>query len=177
MPTKPEVTVKRNGDVLVNGELAGRVVKEERPGLFGSVRTEWVAYAANGEELTGDYDTRTRAVQRVVKSVAPLEVSDVKRETGWTGDYVSAHVSIAGASFFVSRYAHEPFWVVDALFNPTSMMPVFSNGGGTRATKAYTLNGEMAEVTTHAAIDAGVWPMTATDAVDSAEDYQRTYGF
>lgn len=159
MPSNADVKVKRTGDVIVNGEIAGRVEKQETPWLFGSVRTEWVPFGADGEALSSGYDTRKRAVDRVAVSVAPLQVTDVERREGWMGVYVSARVSVAGTTMFVSRYPTESYWVVDALFTPGSMMPVFSNGDGARATVGRTPNAEMSEAVTAAAIGAGLWPM------------------
>jgi hypothetical protein len=99
-------------------------------------------------------------VDRIVKYAAPLTVTDVRVESGWTGRYVSAQVAWRGYSFMVSRYAHESAWVVDMLIKPGAFMPTFANGPGSRVTRAYTLLDELADATTNAAITAGVWPMT-----------------
>lgn len=162
MTSSANVTVKRTGEVLVNGTVAGRVEKVESPWMFGSTRTEWMPYDADGISLTsGGFDTRKRAVERVADSVAPLTVSDVKTGTGWPSDdvYVSVRVSVAGTTMFATRYAAEPVWIVDALFLPGTMMPVFSNGEGMRSTRVRALTDDWADAATAAATDAGLWPI------------------
>lgn len=158
------VTVKRTGEVVADGVVAGRVEKRESESLFGYSRMQWIAYDADGAELGNGYDTRKRAADRVAQNAEPLRVTHVKRGTGWSGqEFASLIVSEAGTSFCVSRYATEDVWVVDALFQPGTMMPVFSNGDGSRVTRAYTLKDEYADAATKAAIEAGVWPLATPE--------------
>lgn len=162
---------------MSDGDNVGHVVKEMRQGLFASMlgvsygtgegTPYWVPFAADGTKLseTG-YDTRKRAVARIVAHAQPLAVSDLKLEYGLGTDArcVTAWVKWQGYSFGVSRYASESDWVVDCLFNPESMMPVFSHGTGTRYTRLHTLKPDMAEAATRAAEAAGLWPIPAGGA-------------
>lgn len=164
-------TVKRDGSVMVDGQTVGRVEKEMRQGLFTTMMGAgyssngtpyWVPFDAEGNKLADGYDTRKRAVQVVERVGKPMTVSGFKVERGWGSDrpFVSAWLEMKGYAFGVSRYASESVWVVDYMSTPTSIMPVFSNGSGSRCTAARTLKDEAAEMVTQAAIAAGVWPLT-----------------
>lgn len=173
MTTTTKVT--RDGTVTVDGKAAGRVEKEMRQGIFGTAlgvsasaggTPYWIPYLADGTRLHGGYETRKRAVARIAKHVQPLTVEKVELETSWwpaERKYVSAWVTFQGHSFGVSRYADEPHWVVDCYFTPDSMCPAWSNGSGSRVTRAHVLKDEMHDAATAAAEAAGVWPMGGTD--------------
>lgn len=165
-----EVKVTRDGVVIRDGANIGYVKKEIRQGLFSTMlgasystegKSYWIPFADDGTKLSDGYDTRKRAVSRIEKHAQPLSVSDVRIEHGWGSDrkFVHAAVSWRGYYFGVSRYAHETEWVVDFLCTPESIMPVFSNGAGTRYTRAQVLKPEFAQAATDAAIAAGVWPI------------------
>jgi hypothetical protein len=163
--------VSRDGTIMQDGKPIGRVEKVMRQGVFATIlgasySTEgtpyWIPYGADGKALNEyGYDTRKRAVALVEAHAQPLAVSDIKVESSFFGGrpFVSAWVKFQGYSFGVSRYANESQWVVDCLFTPGTMMPTFSNGAGTRFTKARVLKPEMAEAATKAATEAGVWPL------------------
>lgn len=167
-----DVKVNREGVVSTpDGTIIGHVKKDIRQGLFatavgasysGSGTAYYIPYAGDGTCLSEDgYPTRKRAVARIEAHAKPLTVTDVRVETG-LGTYaklVSAMVGYRGYTFGVSRYANETDWTVDFLSTPDSIMPTFSNGTGTRATRAHVLKPEMAEAATRAAIDAGLWPL------------------
>lgn len=164
------VMVKRDGSVVVDGAIVGRVVKEMRQGLFMTMLGAgyssegtpfWVPFDAEGNKLADGYDTRKRAVSMVEAAARPLTVEKVEIQRGWSSDapFVSAWVSQRGYSFGVSRYAGEEAWVVDAMFTPGCSMPAWSNGGGSRYTLAKVLKGEAADAATSAAIAAGAWPI------------------
>lgn len=164
--------VSRDGAVMQDGKTIGRVEKVMRQGVFATIlgasysgdgTPYWIPYAADGTQLNEyGYDTRKRAVALVEAHAQPLAVSDVKVESSFFGGarFVSAWVKFKGYSFGVSRYASESEWVVDCLFTPGTMMPSFSNGTGTRVTRAHVLKPEMAEAATKAATEAGAWPLT-----------------
>jgi hypothetical protein len=166
--------VTRDGAVMLDGAQIGTVVKEMRQGIFATLMGAsysaagtpyWVPFDADGTKLSDGYDTRKRAVSRVEKQAQPMTVEHVKVENYYglfsteERKYVSAWVSYKGFSFGVSRYATEDYWVIDTYYTPDSIMPVFSNGGGTRVTRARVLQGDAEKAATDAAIAAGVWPI------------------
>lgn len=164
------IKVSRDGVVTRDGYAIGHVKKEMRQGLFAtmlgaSYSTEgtpyWVPFGADGTQLADGYDTRKRAVEVITRVAKPLTIDGFTVESGWMSDrkFVSAHVQHKGYSLGVSRYAAEKEWVIDFLMTPTSIMPTFSNGSGTRVTSARVLVDDLAELVTEAAIAAGVWPI------------------
>ncbi len=165
------VKVNREGVVTRDGETIGHVKKEMRQGLFatalgvsygtGDGTPWWIPFAGDGTQLSDGYDTRKKAVERIDKHTRPTEISHLEIGSGWLSDakFVSASVRHKGFWFSVSRYADEPHWVVDAMATPDSIMPVFSNGGGTRVTSARVLSDEYAVKVTEAATAAGLWPL------------------
>lgn len=168
------VKVTREGVVMSDGQNVGHVMKEMRQGLFatalgvsygaGEGTPYWVPFAGDGTKLSeSGYDTRKRAVARIVAHAQPLKVSDLKLEYGLGSDArcVTGWVSWHGFSFGVSRYAHEPDWIVDYMSTPDSIMPAFSHGTGSRCTRLQALKPDMAEAATRAAEAAGLWPITA----------------
>jgi hypothetical protein len=168
-----KTTVSRDGVVTSpDGTIIGHVKKEIRQGIFatligasysGNGTPYWIPFADDGTKLSDGYDTRKRAVKRIEDHAQPLTVSHLEIETG-LGSYqkcVTASVRFQGYWFSVSRYANEGYWVVDAMATPDSIMPVFSNGTGTRATRARALKDEFADAVTKAATDAGLWPIPA----------------
>lgn len=167
-----EVKVSRDGVVIRDGVNIGHVVKEMRQGLFaagfgirigtGEGSPWWTPFGADGEQLSDGYDTRKRAVEVIERVARPTTIGDFQTESGymsWDRKFVSASVEHRGFYYGVSRYADEPYWVVDYLSTPTSIMPVFSNGSGSRVTRVNALTEDMAERVTAAAIAAGVWPI------------------
>lgn len=173
--------VNREGVVSRDGEIIGHVKKEMRQGIFatllgasysGTGTPFWIPFAADGTQLSDGYETRKRAVERIDKHSRPLTIDRFKTERYTFGGtpFVSAWVSYQGHSFGVSRYANEDAWIVDCYFTPDSMMPVWSNGSGTRVTLAHTLKPEMAEKATEAAIAAGVWPIPEEFPEDADAD-------
>lgn len=165
-----KTTVSRDGVVSRDGAIIGHVKKEMRQGLFAtmlgaSYSTEgtpyWVPFGGDGTKLADGYDTRKRAVQVIERVAKPLTISGFTTESGWMSDrkFVSASVEEKGFYFGVSRYADESYWVVDYLSTPTSIMPVFSNGSGSRVTRARVLPDDIGAKVTDAAIAAGVWPI------------------
>lgn len=168
--SKPRVA--KDGTVTLDGATIGRVEKETVRGLHetmlgasvsGGGKAVWHAFDATGERLSLSYgyDTRTKAVARIVKASQPLTVTDLRREhgLGMSGECVTAWVRKQGHTFGVSRYAHEEHWIVDYYSSPDSICPVFANGTGTRFTRARGLQPEIADVVTAAAVEAGVWPI------------------
>lgn len=168
--TTSKTTVSRDGVVTSDGTIIGHVKKEMRQGMFATLlgasyssegTPYWIPFAGDGTKLSDGYDTRKRAVQRIAAHAQPLTVSHLEIETG-LGSYrpcVTASVRFKGYYFGVSRYATETYWVVDTMSTPDSIMPVFANGTGTRATRAQTLKDEFAEAVTEAAIAAALWPI------------------
>lgn len=171
--TKPIVKVSREGIVSSDGTPIGKVVKEMRQGLFMALSTAigvgysgagtpfWIPFDVDGKQLSDGYDTRKRAVERVSSHAKPLTIDGFKIEQGFMGSgyFLSAWVTYQGFSFGVSRYPSESLWTIDCLFTPDSMMPTFSNGSGTRFTRAKGLKEEFDKATTEAAIASGLWPI------------------
>jgi hypothetical protein len=165
------VKVTRDGVVTVDGTNVGHVVKEMRQGMFqtilgasmsGGGTPYWVPFAADGTQLNEyGYDTRKRAVDRIVKHAQPLTVERVEVEHPWGYDQpcITAGVRFQGHYFGVSRYPSENAWVVDFYCTPDSICPVWSNGTGTRVTAARVLKDDMAAAVTAAAEAAGLWPV------------------
>lgn len=130
-------TVYRDGDII------GRVDKGTRETFASALigadpATAWYGYDRLGELVTSSFgeDTRKRAVHLVGQAAQPLVVRDVKIAYSPIAGvpFIEARVDWAGNTLFVSRYADEDGWTVDALFNRGSSCPVFSNGAGTRFT-------------------------------------------
>src|SRR5262245_5184025 len=149
----PTITV-RAGTVLRAGVPIGTVDKISHDGLWADNQrdrmggTEWVATATDGTTFDG-FDTRKAAVARLAQSVEPLTVTNVRWETNHYGRFLSASVSWEGHTALVSRYPSETAWVVDAFFQPGTFFPVWSNGEGSRFTRAHVLKADQA-----AAVDA-----------------------
>jgi hypothetical protein len=168
------IKVNREGIVTVDGTPIGKVEKEMRQGLFMQMATAtgvgysgdgtpfWVPFDVDGKKLHDGYETRKRAVARIESHVKPLAVNSLKIEHSWIGDmpFVSGWLEYQGYAFGISRYASESQWVVDYLATPDSIMPVFSNGSGSRYTSARGLKEEFDKAATDAAIAAGLWPIT-----------------
>jgi hypothetical protein len=172
-----KTTVSRDGVVTRGGEIIGHVKKEMRQGAFATLvgvsassggTAYFVPFAGDGTRLSDGYETRKRAVARIEKHATPLTVSGLKLERGGLlfsdAECVTASVEYQGYYFGVSRYADEAHWVIDYLSTPDSIMPVFSNGTGTRATAARVLKDEFADAATQAAIAAGLWPIPAAES-------------
>lgn len=168
------IKVNREGIVTSDGTAIGHVVKEQRQGFFFQMATSvgvgysgagtpfWIPFSADGTKLHDGYETRKRAVARIESHAKPLEITGLKIERSWADvPFVSGWLTNQGFSYSISRYASESRWIVDALFTPNSMMPVFSNGSGTRFTSAKGLLDEFDDAATKAAIAAGVWPIGA----------------
>lgn len=165
-----DVKVDREGVVTRGGKTLGHVKKEMRQGIFATAlgagysaggTPYWVPFADDGTKLHNGYDTRKRAVARIAAHAEPLTADGFKVETGLGTSLrcVSGWVKFKGYALGVSRYAHESQWVVDFLSTPDSIMPQFSNGTGTRCTRAQVLQPDAAKAATDAAIAAGVWPI------------------
>lgn len=170
------VTVKRDGAVMSDGKVIGRVEKEMRQGLFatalgvgysGAGTPYWVPFDADGNKLHDGYDTRKRAVSLVEANAQPLSAKDFKVENYYgllsreRSAFVSGTVTMAGHYFGVSRYPNEDHWVVDYYVAPGAFCPSWANGSGSRCTSARVLKGDAAQAATDAAIAAGVWPIPA----------------
>lgn len=170
----PVVKVTKDGSVTQDGTVIGRVEKREQPAgpletamgfSLTSGKVLWFGFAADGTQLTqyGE-DTRKAAVRRVELHAQPLAVNDMKLEYGLGSDVqcIVASVTWQGHYCGVSRYPHESAWIVDSLFMPGTMMPVFSNGTGTRVTTARALKGEQEAAATAEAVRLGLLPVDAT---------------
>jgi hypothetical protein len=172
--SEPKITVSRDGVVTRDGENIGHVQKEMRQGIFGTLlgasysgsgTPYWTPFAADGTQLSEyGYDTRKRAVQRLADHAEPMTVSGLQVSQGglmsdWSRRFVECTLRFQGHSFGVSRYATESAWVVDFYWSPDSIMPNWSNGSGTRVTRANVLKDEAASFVTKAATEAGLWPM------------------
>lgn len=165
-----DVKVSRDGVVTRGGAIIGHVKKEMRKGLFGQLLGTdsegspwWIPFSDDGTRLSDGYDTRKKAVARIEKHARPMTADGFKLEYGLGSSTrcVTGWVTFRGFAFGVSRYADESVWVVDYYSTPDSIMPVFSNGTGTRATRAQVLKGEAAQAATDAATAAGMWPIPA----------------
>lgn len=148
-------TIKRN-EVFVDGVLVGTVEKIVHEGLWATgygVRAggiEWKATAPDGTVFDG-HDKRKDAARMLVLHAQPLTVKSVKVDD-WSGrQFIGATVSWQGHTAMVSRYPDEDVWVVDAYYTPGAFMPRWSNGAGSRYTRAHVLQAEQA-----AAVDAAV---------------------
>lgn len=149
------------GTVLVDGISVGTVAKVDHDGLWSDghgIRVngfEWVATTLAGEIFDG-FKTRKAAAARLARHAEPLTVSDV-RIGDYMGDrFIQASVTWQGHHAEVSRYPHETGWVVDAFFRPGTFFPVWSNGAGSRYTRAHVLQGEHATAADAALIESGV---------------------
>jgi hypothetical protein len=175
MPDEKKVTVTRDGAVKRGTDVIGQVRKVMEQGIFstmlgvsasGGGTPRWYATAADGTDLTPDYgqDTRTKAVRLIEQYTRPPSVDSIRREQAWgmgvgpASEFIAAGLTYQGHSMGVSRYPHEPYWIVDSYMPRGAFMPSFSNGSGTRVTRATILKGEGHALVTGAAIEAGFLP-------------------
>lgn len=137
------------GNVLVNGKIVGTVEKITHDGLWAGsygIRaggTEWQGTATDGT-VFGGYEKRKDAAAALERHQRPLTVENVGYGE-WMGNrFIRATVSWQGFTAMVSQYPEETYWVVDCFYTPGAFMPAWSNGEGSRYTKAHTLKDDQA---------------------------------
>jgi hypothetical protein len=159
-----DVKVTRDGTVTVDGKTVGRVEKRmEQRGFAYTESAVWYPVNADGVQLGGRFgcDTRKKAADLVARDAQPFKADGfkVERDFSDSASFVSGWVTYRGHTFGVSRYATEQHWIVDYYAAPGAFCPTFSNGSGSRCTRAQVIGDEYADRVTAAAVAAGVWPM------------------
>lgn len=152
----PKITIKNTGEVLADGVSVGTVEKVVHDGLWATAYgiraggAEWKGTAPDGTVFDGK-DKRKDAAKMLVLHAQPLTVSKVSTGDRMGQRFIEATVCWQGHTAMVSRYPGEEAWVVDCFYTPGAFMPAWSNGAGSRYTRAHVLKPDQA-----AAVDAAV---------------------
>jgi hypothetical protein len=142
---QPVVTLDKTDDgyrVLVGGVLRGTVVKtQHETSIYAAIGNrpgpvKWLVRDTNGADVAPMQDTRARAVSILIECTDAPKVTNPHIDTWYSNQFVSATLHYKGYVLGVSRYPNEDEWIVDFKARPGCLMPEFSNGAGSRCTRA-----------------------------------------
>jgi hypothetical protein len=161
-----EIKIDRaTGSVSRDGKIIGRVVKDcQTIGamIMGADPTMWSAYHADGWTVCRNQARQRDAVRHLDRATRPAAVEGMRISEGWTGRFYEASYSWEGNHVSVSSYPSEVdedgnrVWVVDSLTPCGAFFPHFSNGAGTRVTRAQVLHPEHARAVSEALAASGL---------------------
>jgi|WetSurMetagenome_2_1015567.scaffolds.fasta_scaffold309655_2 hypothetical protein len=124
-------TVK-DGNVIVNGTVVGRVEKTTEGTSFGALVSNrpgpvrWVPKDLSGRVIVPPLRTRREAAQIVVEYTTPDYVDGLKIERSWGEDRYTAFVFIEGNAFGVWRLTSGGKWRINYIRSLGTFMPRYS---------------------------------------------------